>query len=159
MNDTATSQAQLVIQKIYLKDSSFETPMGVKAFQQAWKPKFNQQLQTRSAKIDDLHYELVLTITLTAVLDVAKKEETAFIVEVQQAGIFQISTPNTEVEKQIMGTTCPAILFPYAREAIDNLVVRGGFPAVAMPPINFDVLYQQALLQQTNSAPQNQLVN
>jgi len=147
MNDPSTNQIQLAIQKIYLKDSSFETPMGIKAFHQIWKPKFNQQLQTRSNKIDDKHHEVVITITLSAVIEVASKEETAFVVEVQQAGIFQITAPNPDVEKQVASTACPNILFPYAREAIDNLVVKGGFPPVAVPPINFDALYQQALLQ------------
>jgi len=154
MNDQPVNQVQIAIQKIYLKDSSYETPMGVKAFQQTWKPKFNQQLQTSGNKIDDQHHEVILTVTLTAILDVASKEETAFIVEVQQAGIFQITAPNPAIEKQVMATACPNILLPYAREAIDNLVVKGGFPPIAMPPINFDALYQQALLQQTQQQTQ-----
>lgn len=154
MNDQTANQAQLNIQKIYLKDSSYETPMGVKAFQQAWTPKFNQQIQTLGSKIDDKHHEVVLTMTLTAVLDIAGKEETAFIVEVQQAGIFQITAPNPDMEKEIIGTACLQILFPYAREAIDNLITKGGFPALAMPPINFKALYQQALLQQSQQQTQ-----
>jgi preprotein translocase subunit SecB len=147
MNDTATNPAQLSIQKIYLKDASYETPMGVKAFQQVWKPKFSQQLQTRGGKIDGHHYEVVLSITLHAVLEVAGKEETAFIVEIQQAGIFQISAATPEMEKEIIGVTCMQILFPYAREAMDNLVMKGGFLPIALPPINFQALYQHALQQ------------
>jgi preprotein translocase subunit SecB len=155
MNDQPVNPVQIAIQKIFLKDVSYETPMGVKAFQQTWKPKFNQQLQTSGNKIDDKHHEVVLTVTLTAMLDVANKEETAFIVEVKQAGIFQITAPNPAVEKQLMATACPNILFPYAREALDNLVVKGGYPPVVMPPINFDALYQQALLQQNQPPTQS----
>jgi len=148
MNDQSANTPQLFIQKIYLKDSSYETPMGVKAFQQAWKPKFNQQLQTSGKKIDDSNFEVILTVTLTAILEVAGKEETAFIVEIQQAGIFTITAPDAETEKEIIGTSCMQILFPYAREAMDNLISKGGFLPVAVPPINFKALYQQALLQQ-----------
>lgn len=147
MNDQSAHPAQLSIQKIYLKDASYESPMGVKAFQQTWKPKLNQQLQTRGNKIDGSNYEVILTITLTAVLEVAGKEETAFIVEVHQAGIFLITAPTPEMEKEMIGTSCMQILFPYARETVDNLLTRGGFPPIALPPINFSALYQQALLQ------------
>lgn len=152
MNDQGASPTQLSIQKIYLKDSSYETPIGVKAFQQAWKPKFNQQLQTSGIKIDDKNYEVVLTITLTATLDIAGKEETAFIVEVQQAGIFLIKAANVNIEKEIIGTTCMQILFPYAREAIDSLITKGSFLPVMLPPINFQALYQKALLQEAQPA-------
>jgi preprotein translocase subunit SecB len=148
MNDQSANPAQLSIQKIYLKDSSYETPMGIKAFQQAWKPKINQQLQTLGSKIDGNNYEVVLTLTLTALLEIAGKEETAFIVEVQQAGIFQIKAANIDQEKEIVGTACMQILFPYAREVIDNLITKGGFMPIMLPPINFHALYQQALLQQ-----------
>jgi len=141
-------QVQFSIQKIYLKDMSFETPMGVKVFQQPWNPKLNQQLQTQGTKIDDQHHDVVLMMTLQAVFGEAGKEETAFIVEIQQAGIFQIVADNRALEQHIINTTCPSILLPYAREAVDNVVVKGGFPPIALPPINFDVLYQQALAQQ-----------
>jgi preprotein translocase subunit SecB len=155
MNTSATPspaqpQVQLAIQKIYLKDASFETPAGVKVFQQAWSPKLSQQLQTRSNKLNEQHHEVVLVLTLTAIMGEAGKEETAFLVEVQQAGLFQIIAPDVALEKHIVNTTCPTILLPYAREAVDNLVVKGGFPPISIPPVNFDVLYQQALAQQQN---------
>ena len=152
MNNPAINSVQLSILKLYLKDASFESPMGVKAFQQPWKPKINQELQTRGIKIDDKNHEVILTITLRALLDVAGKEETAFIVEVQQAGIFLITAANPEIEKEIMGTECMQILFPYAREALDSLVLKGGFMPLVAPPINFKALYQQALLQQAAPA-------
>ena len=146
----AQPQAQLAIQKIYLKDASFETPAGIKAFQQAWSPKLNQQLQTRVNKVDNQHAEVVLVLTLSATMGEGEKAETAFIIEVQQAGLFQVIAPDAALERHIMNTTCPAILLPYAREAVDNLVVKGGFPPISVPPINFDALYQQALAQQQN---------
>lgn len=152
MNDQASNSTQLSILKIYLKDASFESPMGVKAFQQPWKPKINQELQTRGVKIDDKNHEVILTITLRALLDVGGNEETAFIVEVHQAGIFLITAQNPEAEKEIMGTACMQILFPYAREAMDNLVLKGGFMPIIAPPINFKALYQQALQQQVAPA-------
>jgi preprotein translocase subunit SecB len=144
----AQPQVQLAIQKIYLKDASFETPAGVKVFQQAWSPKLSQQLQTRSNKLDNALFDVVLMLTLTAIVGEVGKEETAFIIEIQQGGVFQVIAPNTALELQIVNTTCPGILLPYAREAADSLAVKGGFPAISVPPVNFDVLYQQALAQQ-----------
>lgn len=153
MNDKPnTPSAQLSILKLYLKDASFETPMGAKAFQQTWKPKVNQQMETRGVKIDDKNHEVVLTITLTVLLEVAGKEETAYIVEVQQAGIFLITAPNPDVEKEIMATACMEILFPYAREAMDSLVLKGGFLPIISPPVNFKALYQQSLQHKAAAA-------
>jgi len=152
MNNPSPKAAQLTLQKIYLKDASFETPMGVKAFQTSWKPKLNQQLQTRHHKLEEGLHEVILITTLSALLGENEKEETAFIVEVQQAGIFKLQAANTEQEKHLINAACPNILFPYAREAIDNLVVKAGFPAISIPPINFDALYQQALQQNHNTS-------
>lgn len=154
MNDTAVApgpskQRQLVLQKIYLKDASLETPMGIKAFQQTWKPNISQQLQTTHSKINDTQCEVVLTVTLSAVLGEPGKEETAFIVEAQQAGLFKLQASDEQIEKQLVNVACPTILFPYVREAVDSLLVKAGFPAMSMPPINFDALYQQALQQKT----------
>lgn len=157
MNDvtaaqTPAKQPQLILQKLYLKDISFETPMGIKAFQSGWKPQFSQQLQTRHAKIDDASYEIVLTATLSAMLGEADKKETAFIVEVQQAGLFKLNPSDANIEKQLINVACPTILFPYVRETVDSLLVKAGFPAVSMPPVNFDALYQRALQEQATPA-------
>lgn len=154
MNDTATPQVaakqpQLILQKIYLKDASLETPMGIKVFQQAWKPKFSQQMQTRYASINDELREVVLTVTLSALLGETEKEETAFIIEVQQAGLFKLQPEDDNVEKQLMNVACPTILFPYIREAVDCLLVKAGFPAMSMRPVNFDTLYKKSLQEQT----------
>lgn len=153
MNDTAnpasaSKQPQLILQKIYLKDASLESPMGIKAFQQNWKPVFNQQLRTTHTRMNDTQCEVVLTATLSAALGEPEKQETAFIVEVQQAGLFKIQVSDGDIEKQLINVACPTILFPYVRETVDGLLIKAGFPAISMPPINFETLYQRALQEQ-----------
>ena len=106
-------------------------------------------LLTKSDVIDDQgNYEVVLTVTITSKID----DETAFLVEVQQAGIFFITGFEGEDLRRILGTAAPNILFPYARENIDSVCVKGGFPPVMLAPVNFDALYQQALTQAQNQA-------
>ncbi len=142
-------QQQFMMQRIYNKDLSFESPSTPDVFKKQWQPKVNVDLNTRSDKIDEQgNFEVVLKITLTAKLD----DETAFLVEVQQAGIFFIQGFNDEQLRRILGTTAPAVLFPYARENIDSLVVKGGFPAIMLAPVNFEALYEQALQQQAQQA-------
>ena len=137
-------QQQFAMQRIYSKDLSFESPATPGVFKKQWQPKVNVDLNTKSDKVDEQgNYEVVLTITLTAKVE----EETAFLVEVQQAGIFFISGFEAEDLRRILGTTAPNILFPYARETIDSVCVKGGFPPVMLAPVNFDALYQQALAQ------------
>lgn len=139
------AQQQFVMQRIYNKDLSFESPSTPEVFKKQWQPKVNVDLNTRSNSIDEQgNYEVVLSITLTAKID----EETAFLVEVQQAGIFSIVGFDDEQLRRVLGTAAPNILFPYARENIDSLVVKGGFPPVMLAPVNFEALYEQALRQQ-----------
>lgn len=143
-------QQQFVMQRIYAKDLSFESPSTPDIFKKQWQPKVNVELNTKSDKIDDQNnYEVVLTITITSKVE----EETAFLIEVQQAGIFFITGFEGEDLRRILGTAAPNILFPYARENIDSVCVKGGFPPVMLAPVNFDALYQQALTQaQTQAA-------
>ncbi len=144
-------QQQFAMQRIYNKDISFESPSTPDIFRKQWQPKVNVDLNTKSDKVDDQgNFEVVLTITITAKVD----EDTAFLVEVQQAGIFMINGFEGEDLRRILGTAAPNILFPYARENIDSLCVKGGFPPVMLAPVNFDALYQQALNQaQQEGAP------
>jgi preprotein translocase subunit SecB len=145
---TEQPQQQFAMQRIYTKDISFESPATPAVFKKQWQPKVNVDLNTKSDKIDEQgNFEVVLTITITAKVD----EDTAFLVEVQQAGIFLISGFEGEELRRILGTAAPNILFPYARESIDSLCVKGGFPPVMLAPVNFDALYQQALAQQAQS--------
>ena len=142
-------QQQFALQRIYTKDLSLETPNTPQIFKKQWQPQVNVDLGTKSDKIDEQgNFEVVLTITLTAKVE----EETAFLTEVQQAGIFFITGFEGEDLRRILGTAAPNILFPYARECIDSLCVKGGFPPVMLAPINFDAMYQQALAQSQQTA-------
>src|SRR6056297_2361457 len=150
-------QQQFGIQRIYNKDVSFESPATPDVFRRQWQPKFNVDLNTKSNAVDEEgNFEVVLTITVTAKIE----EETIFLVEVQQAGIFHIAGFEQEQLRRLLGTAAPNILFPYARECIDALVVKGGFPAIMLSPVNFEALYQQAMAQQSqgngqgNGAPE-----
>lgn len=141
---TEQTQPQFALQRIYMKDVSFETPQGHEVFRQQWKPRVNLEMNTRNDRIDDNNFEVVLTLSVTATME----EKTAFLAEVQQGGIFFVNGIEEPQLRQVLSTVCPNILFPYAREAIDNLVVRGSFPPLMLAPVNFDALYQQALAQQ-----------
>ena len=146
---TEGAQQQFAMQRIYTKDISFESPSTPNVFKKQWQPQITVDLNNRSDHIDDAgNFEVVLTITLTAKVE----EDTAFLVEVQQAGIFLINGFEGEDLRRILGTAAPTILFPYARETIDNLCVKGGFPAVMLAPVNFEAMYQQAMAQQAEQA-------
>jgi preprotein translocase subunit SecB len=139
------TEQQFGIHRIYLKDVSFESPLGAEVFGKAWKPAVQQEISTTTVGMggDDL-YEVVLTITVTGKLD----DQPAFLVEVQQAGVFLMKGLTKEQVSQVASSECPTILFPYAREVIDSLMVRGTMPPLMLPPVNFTALYQQALTQQ-----------
>ncbi|MSR11482.1 MAG: protein-export chaperone SecB [Gammaproteobacteria bacterium] len=142
---------QFAIQRVYLKDASFESPRSPVVFQNKWAPRINFDIKTRSEKIQDDVYEVVLVLTAEAQLE----EKVAFLVEVQQAGIFTMKDFDAVQLEQLLATVCPTILFPYARETIDTFVVKGSFPALMLSPINFDVLYaqqKQQRLEQANGA-------
>jgi preprotein translocase subunit SecB len=145
---TAETAKQVSIAKIYLKDFSFESPQSPAVFQTAeWKPKTNLNLQSRHNEIQgDLH-EVVLTITIEA----KEEEKTIFLVELHQAGLFEITGYDQEEIGPIVGSFCPSILFPYARESIANAVQKGGFPEFVLQPINFDALYLQSRQQQNQT--------
>ena len=140
----AQAQQQFALQRIYTKDISLESPAAPAVFKKQWQPQVSVDLGTKSERIDESgNYEVVLTITITAKVE----GETAFLIEVQQAGIFFITGFGADDLRRIVATAAPNILFPYARECIDNLCVKSGFPPVMLAPINFDAMYQQALAQ------------
>jgi len=142
--DQQQPQQQFAMQRIYTKDLSFESPITPAVFREQWTPAVSVDLNTKSEAIDEQgNFEVVLAITITAKLG----EKTAFLCEVHQAGIFMLRGFEGEDLRRLLGTAAPNILFPYAREAIDNLVVKGGFPAIMLAPVNFDALYQQARQQ------------
>lgn len=147
------SQLQLRLDRLYLKDVSFESPSTPSVFSQQWKPSFQLDLNTRTETIGENRVEVVLMATLQAELpEVAEGSKTAFIVEVQQAGFFTVEGGDDESRRMALGIACPNMLFPYIRAAIDDLVVRGGFPAVQLAPVNFEGLYQQAEQQRLQQA-------
>lgn len=136
---TEQQQPQFGIQRLYLKDVSFESPNAPGIFRKEWKPQVKLDLNTQTRQLEENVFEVTLTLTVAAKV----QEETAFLCEVQQAGIFTVSGFNDDVRDQMLGAYCPNILFPYAREAIDSLVIKGSFPALMLAPVNFDALYAQ----------------
>lgn len=148
------NNTQFMIQRIYIKNSSFETKDTPAIFQQAWEPELSLDLNTAHTRLDAGTFEVVLTVTAT----VKNKNTTAFLAEVQQAGIFSISGPAPEQLDHLLGSFCPNILFPYAREAITSEVARASFPQLVLAPINFDALYFQQQEKNAN-ANSEQTVN
>lgn len=125
--------------KIYVKDISLEIPHAPHIFLERDNPQIEVQLQSQAAPLDEGVFEVVVTATVTAKLG----EKIMFLIEVKQAGIFQVrNIPNEETEV-VLAVTCPNILFPYLREVVSDVSVRGGFAPVVLNPLNFEVLYQQ----------------
>ena len=127
------------IEKIYLKDVSFESPGAPAVFTDDWSPEINMELNTQAQPINDNVYEVELSITVTAKI----KDKTGFLVEIKQCGIFGINGMDTDTLNGMLGSFCPNLLFPYAREAISDLVSKGGFPQLLLAPVNFDAIYAQ----------------
>lgn len=127
------------IARIYIKDLSFESVHAPEIFEKQWTPKLNLEVDVTNTRINEKLAEVVLKLKATVKSD----EETAFVIEIDQAGVFVIDGFDEGVVDQVLGAMCPSILFPYARETIDSLVVKGTFPAPMLSPINFDALYEQ----------------
>ncbi|KTD57251.1 protein-export chaperone SecB [Legionella shakespearei] len=141
-------EAQFMIQRIYIKDLSYEAPNTPAVFQQQWEPELSLDLNTTSTQLEDGVFEVVLTVTAT----VANQKATAFLVEVKQAGIFTIQGAAVNQLDHLLNSFCPSILFPYAREAITSQVIRGSFPQLVLAPINFDALYMQQMAEKQQLA-------
>lgn len=138
---------QFLMQRIYLKDLSFETPMGSDGFLINQQPAIHQDLGTDINKLADETFEAVLKLTVSAEVE----DKTVFLIEVHQAGIFVIKGLEDVQLKQVLNTVCPNILFPYVRETIDNSLVKASFPPLMIPPINFEALYAQAMKENQNT--------
>jgi preprotein translocase subunit SecB len=147
-------EKQFAIQKIYTKDMSFETPNSPKIFTEKWEPSVEFNLGTHVEPLENSFFEINLTITIT----VKNLDTVAYLVEVNQAGIFSLGGFNEQEMGPMVGSFCPNILFPYAREAVSDLIVRGGFPQLLLAPVNFDALYAQHL-QQSQQAPSSDTLN
>ncbi len=135
---------QFAIQKIYIKDVSFESPNSPAMFTKEWQPEVNLDMNTNTQLLNEGVYEVVLSLTAT----VKNADQTAFLVEIQQAGIFTITGFAESEMGHMLGSFCPNILFPYAREAVSDLVTKGGYPPLILAPVNFDALYAQHMAQQ-----------
>jgi len=146
-----TPQPQFEIQRIFLKDLSYEAPNTPHTFSEEWKPEVQLNLETKSNRINDTLHEVILSITAT----VNSNKKTAFLIEVHLAGIFLLAGLPNEQLRQMLGSFCPNILFPYAREIISDVVVRGGFPQLILAPVNFDALYAQHMEDQKKTGAKN----
>jgi len=131
---------QFSILRIYIKDISFETPNSPAIFTQEFRPEVNLQLNTKVNRLkEEGLYEVILIVTATSM----HGEHTAFLVEVQQAGIFQIEGFENSQTAHMLGAFCPETLYPFAREVVADLVLKGGFPPLLLSPVNFDAFFQQ----------------
>ena len=148
MNEVRTAETdpnaagvQVSLQSVYLKDCSYESPNGPRLpGNQAWEPKFQLNMNTSAEEIAPDTREVLLTITVEA----KQGETTLYLVEVKQAGLFSISGASQEDLKRLVGSFCPRVLFPYAREVVSDLIAKGGFPNFLLPLVNFDALFSQA---------------
>ena len=144
-NDQANGQAsqpQLVMQKIYVKDVSFEAPNAPQIFQEideTSQPQVQLNLGQKATDLGNDLFEVVLSLTLTCTVG----ERTAYLAEVEQAGVFGIAGFSNEDQAGIIGSYCPNLLFPYARQVISSMVLEGGFPPFLLQPINFDALFAE----------------
>ena len=150
MTDQQEAMPVFNIEKIYVKDFSLEVPNAPAVFLEREAPQMNMQLNTQSAKVNDEGiYESTLTLTITAKI----QDKTAFLVELKQAGIFRIQNLPQEAMEPALSVGCPNILFPYAREAVSDAVLKAGFPPLVLQPVNFELMYmQQQQAQQQASA-------
>ncbi len=148
--ENAQAKRQVALQKIYIRDASVEVPDGPRVFTEEYKPDVNVDLNTRIESLSRETHQVIVTVTVTA----KQGERTAYIVEVQQAGVFQIEGFDDEAERgHVLGAYCPSVLFPYVRESVGDMVARAGFPHFFLQPVNFDMLYAQHQQNQQTGAP------
>lgn len=141
-------QAQFQLQKLYVKDISFEVPNSPQIFQEEAQVEIKMNLAQKVETLTENVQEVVLTVTVTALLG----EKTAYLAEVQQAGIFAISGLGEQATHAALNTLCPSTLFPYARRVITDMVADGGFPPLVLQPLNFDQIYAQRLQEAQSQA-------
>ncbi len=132
-------ESKFLIQKFYVKDVSFETPNSPQIFSQKGEAAMHIDVGTTATPLENDIHEVTLSLTITVKVD----ETAAYLIEVQQSGIFTISGYDNETLSAMLGSFCPNMLFPYAREVVSDLVTKGGFPQLVLAPINFDALYAE----------------
>jgi len=145
-------EQKFVIQKIYTKNISFESPNTPGIFTSEFKPNLEVNLNVESKGLEEGVFHVVLRVTATTKIE----DHTAFLCEVEQAGIFTLQGFNQDELNYLLGAQCPSTLFPYAREAISDLVTRGGFPQLLLEPVNFEAMYQGHLEQAAQQKPESE---
>ena len=143
----APAGAQFTVEKIYVKDVSFEAPNAPHVFNETGQPQLNMNLNQKVGRLDGELFEVVLGVTLTCTLN----DKTVYLAEVAQAGIFGLSGFDDRTLDMMLGTYCPNVLFPYVRQSISDLISNGGFPPFYMQPINFEALYAEGLRRRSDS--------
>ena len=139
---------ELNIERIYIKDLSFESPNAPQIFLEQQQPEVDLNLTSNVHGLDNGRYEVVLSVTLT----VRAGDRTVYLAEIQQAGVFQVRGFADEEKGQLLGSYCPYTLFPYAREAVSDIVTKGGFPPFLLSPVNFDAIYAKHVQQQAEQS-------
>lgn len=141
---------QFTVEKIYVKDVSFEAPSAPQIFNEEGAPQLQMNLNQRVQRLNEAAFEVVLGVTLTCTV----AEKTAYLAEVQQAGVFGLAGFDDATLDGLLGTHCPNVLYPYARQTISDLIQAGGFPPFLLQPINFDALYAEGLRQRATQGGQ-----
>ncbi len=149
ISDQESVPVKLILERIFLKDASFESPSSPSIFESVWKPDLKVDINTKASTLSENRHEVVLRITIDASTE---GDKTGFVVEIQQAGIFHIEGVSEEELRKVLGVACPTTLFPYLRESVDSLIVKGGFPAINLAPINFEMVFDEALKQSQQRA-------
>jgi preprotein translocase subunit SecB len=152
MTEAAQTNTQPIfnIEKLYVKDLSLEVPHAPGIFLERENPQIDMQLQSQAGVVEEGVYEVVVTVTVTAKLPT--KDKVMFLIEAKQAGIFQVRNVPAEEMETVLAVLCPNILYPYLREVVSDVAVRGGFAPVLLSPINFESIYQQQKQQSQNQA-------
>jgi preprotein translocase subunit SecB len=139
---------EFALERIYIKDLSFESPRAPEVFRGPWQPQIQLDINSRTTPIGDERYEVVLTVTAHAK---SAEGQSLMIVEVQQGGVFRVRGFADDRLRRVLATQCPTILFPYVRESIDTLAVKGGFPPLMLAPVNFDAMFDEAVRRQSGA--------
>jgi preprotein translocase subunit SecB len=150
-NGAGENTAQLSLQKVYIKDASFEVPGAPAIFQEQGQPQVQLNLSQQVGTLSENVYEVVLTVTVTCKL----AEKTAYLAEVQQAGVFGMSGFDAGNRDAVLATYCPNVLFPYARQIVSDLIQNGGFPPFLLQPINFEALYAEQMRRRADGTQPN----
>jgi len=147
-NEALPQGAQFTVEKIYVKDVSFEAPNAPHVFNEQGQPQLSMNLNQKVGRLDDNTFEVVLGVTLTCSIN----EKTVYLAEVQQAGIFGLMGFDDRTLDMMLGTYCPNVLFPYVRQSVSDLITAGGFPPFYLQPINFEGLYAEGLRRRSEQA-------